>query len=1069
MHSIVAPSTTPPSVVKWDQQRRRHSLTAESGIDEGPTFALGASPLETMHHAQEPANPSGEGDFLAGGGEMGALMRSMDWSSSPLGPLSDWPQSLRTTVSTCLNSRFPILIWWGPELAMLYNDAYRQIVGDKHPESMGAPGREVWPEIWDVIGPMLQGVLERGDATWSENQLLMLRRHGYPEECYFTFSYSPIRDESGGIGGVFCAVTETTERVVGERRMRTLRELSEDAGVAKTVEAAAEAAAEALEEDSADIPFSLLYLLDEEDARLVGTTGLEAGTPASPRRLPLTGAGNPSEGWPLARVASSGEAERIDDVEARFGALPGGPWDEPPSSALVLPVARPAQERPYGLLVVGMSPHRALDESYRGFFDLVAGGVATAIGNARAYEEERRRAEELAELDRAKTTFFSNVSHEFRTPLTLMLDPLHDLLTGAPEQLTPGQLENLRVAHRNALRLLRLVNTLLDFSRLEAGRIEASYEPTDLAAFTERLASMFRSAMERAGLRFVVDAPALPEPVYVDRDMWEKIVLNLVSNALKFTFDGEVEVTLRWDEDHVRLAVRDTGVGIPEEELPNLFDRFHQVEGGRARSQEGSGIGLSLVKELTELHGGRIEVESEVGDGSTFTVTIPAGTAHLPDDRIEAARTLASTATGAEPYVEEVLRWMPEAGDEDEGGPSQTDTSWSARISAPGLGEEEAGPSAPGFPETHGARILVADDNADMREYLVRLLGRSWDVEVVSDGSAALAAAREQRPDLVLADVMMPELDGFELVRALRAQLETRQIPVLLLSARAGEESRVEGLEAGADAYLVKPFGARELLARVGAHLALGKLREEALRAREQVLSVVSHDLRDPIHTIAMTADLLLDLPLDEAERTHHLEIIGRAAARMDRLVGDLLDLGKAETGRLSVEAAPHHPAEIVREAFETFEPQAIDRSLEFDWEAADPLPPVLADRDRILQVLGNLVGNAMKFTTRGGQIALRVDEEEDRATSGGKATEVRFSVSDTGPGISADSLPELFDPFWQGSEDSDDGSGLGLSIAKGIVEAHGGRIWAESDEGAGSTFHFTLPVAGPGETAGAG
>ncbi len=266
---------------------------------------------------------------LAGGGEMGALMRALDWSATPLGPVGDWPQSLRTSVSICLASRFPMLIWWGPELVMLYNDAYRPILGaTKHPAAMGQRGRECWPEIWDVIGPMLTGVLARGDATWSEDQLLLLNRNGYVEECYFTFSYSPIRDESGGIGGIFTAVTETTERVLGERRLRTLRALA-SAVEARTTEDACHRAMDALAENSADIPFALLYLLDTDGsvARLADSVHLAPDTPASPAVIRLDD-GQGDTGWPFARVVATAEAARLDYIPRRFGALPSADADK---------------------------------------------------------------------------------------------------------------------------------------------------------------------------------------------------------------------------------------------------------------------------------------------------------------------------------------------------------------------------------------------------------------------------------------------------------------------------------------------------------------------------------------------------------------------------------------------------------------------------------------------------------------------------------------------------------------------------------------------------------------------
>ncbi|MEI2577995.1 ATP-binding protein [Scytonema sp. PRP1] len=769
-------------------------------------------------------------DIFAGGGEMGALMRnsfgdaerSLHWSQTLLGPVSQWAQSLKTAVSIILNSHYPMFIWWGSEYANLYNDAYRPILGaSKHPQFLGQSAKECWAEVWDVVGPLADSVLTTGQPTWSDNLLLMMDRYGYLEETYFTFSYSPIRDESGGVGGVFCAVIETTERIIGERRLRTLRELASNTAEAKTVKEACHIATQTLSHNPDCIPFALLYLVeaDGKQARLVGTTGIEPGTLERQELIDLT---QETDCWHLARVRRTGQAEVVDDFATQLGTLFGATGNEPPNAALVMPIAQSGHKQQLaGFLVVGISPRRAFDDDYRGFFDLIASNVATAIANASAYEAERKRAEALAELDRAKTAFFSNISHEFRTPLTLMLGPLEDVLTNPSSVLPRHDREQLEMVQRNGLRLLKLVNSLLDFSRIEAGRVQAVYEPTDLAMLTAELASVFRSGIERAGLRLLVNCPPLPEPVYVDQEMWEKIVLNLLSNAFKFTFEGEIAVTLRYCNDHVELDVRDTGIGIPGDELPHVFERFHRVKGAQARTHEGSGIGLSLVQELVKLHGGTIQVSSVVNQGTCFTVLIPRGTAHLPSERIGATRLLASTAVGATPYVEEALRWLPQ--EEGEQGTR---------------GDGERGRIHPSTPPQK-ARILLADDNADMRDYVKRLLSQRYDVETVANGTEALAAARAQLPDLILSDVMMPGLDGFELLRELRAEPHTRETPIILLSARAGEESRIEGLEAGADDYLVKPFSGGELLARVNANLEMARLRQETTR-REQELRAVS-------------------------------------------------------------------------------------------------------------------------------------------------------------------------------------------------------------------------------------
>ena len=743
-----------------------------------------------------------------GESEMARRMRQHDWSRTPLGPVERWSPALRNAVTTSLTCAFPICIWVGPELALLYNDEYRPILGSaKHPTAMAVPGARVWAEIWSTIGPMLAQVMEHGEATRSRDLMLHIDREGYREEAYFSFSYSPIYDEHGKIVGVFCPVIETTEKVVGDRRLRTLRDLARCKG-AESEAALYAAAAKVLEENQQDIPFALIYRVDDggERAELVASSGIEIGAVAAPVDVDLDALQGGT--WLLGTVAQSGGTATISDLSTRFDELPTGSWALAPDKALVLPIQLPGQERPRAVLVLALSPLRALDDAYRTFCGLVATQIESSLADVQALEDERRRAEALAEIDRAKTVFFSNVSHEFRTPLTLMLGPLEDVLSEAHGAVPREVATTLAVAHRNSLRLLRLVNTLLDFSRIEAGRVEANYEPTDLVTLTSDLAGVFRSAIERAGLRLVVDCAPLREPAYVDRDMWEKIVLNLLSNALKFTFEGTIRVGLRSQDGRIELSVSDTGVGIAEADLPKMFQRFERVKNARSRSHEGTGIGLALVQELTKIHGGEVSLESQEGVGSRFTLTIPNGKEHLPEDHISIQRELPPTSLGVMPFIEEALRWLPEADTE-------------IRGEAPSSARHTMA----------GARVLVADDNADMREYVSRLLGRSYEVIAVEDGQAALDQIRSDPPDLVLADVMMPHLDGFELLAAIRADERTRTLPVIMLSARAGEEARIEGLDAGADEYLTKPFAARELMARVSSQLTLSRQRREAERA----------------------------------------------------------------------------------------------------------------------------------------------------------------------------------------------------------------------------------------------
>ncbi|GAA3505041.1 SpoIIE family protein phosphatase [Streptomyces prasinosporus] len=753
--------------------------------------------------------PPAGADVFSADDVVGADLAAVDWSATPLGPPEAWPQSLRTAVSILLSSRFSMWMAWGPDLTFFCNDAYRRAtLGRKYPWALGRPAREVWAEVWDDAGPRIDTVLTTGRATWDEALLLFLERSGYPEETYHTFSYSPLWDDRGAVTGMLCVVSEETTRVVGDRRMATLRDLGSDPGVARTEREVLDLAAHRLGRNPRDLPFTCVYLFQDDGfAHLSAATGIAAGHPAAPA---VVRCDDPGAVWPAGRAAA-GERVLVDLDGPAFGRLPAGAWPRPPDRALVVPLQRRG-DSPYGFLVAGLNPYRPPDDAYQGFVELVAGHVAAGIGGARSYAAQRRRAEELAELDRAKTAFFSNISHEFRTPLSLIMGPVEELLARRGDD--PVLREELQAVRRNGLRMGKLVNALLDFSRIEAGRMRASYEPVELAAVTAELASVFRSAVDRAGLAFEVDCPPLDRPVHLDRGMWEKVVLNLLSNALKFTFEGTIRVAVRAVDGWAQVTVSDTGVGVPPEELPRLFERFHRIENARSRSDEGSGIGLALVKELVGLHGGTITADSAEGRGTTFTVRLPFGTAHLPADGVAAAPRTAPVPA-SDPHLQEALRWLPDA------------TSAVAAV--------EPAPEA--VPAAGSARVVVADDNADLREYLRRLLtGAGYRVTTVTDGTSALDAARTDPPDLVVSDVMMPGLDGLTLVAALRSDPRTASVPVLLLSARAGQEASIEGLQAGADDYLVKPFAAAELLARVRANVELARLRTHHVRWRNALI-----------------------------------------------------------------------------------------------------------------------------------------------------------------------------------------------------------------------------------------
>ncbi|WP_232839976.1 MULTISPECIES: SpoIIE family protein phosphatase [Nocardia] len=727
-------------------------------MSEGPSF-----PPEMLASAPDSA--------------LNVLLADTDWSASGLGPVATWSAELRTAVGICLNSPFPMLIMWGADLAMIYNDAFVPILGAKHP-ALGQSCAVVWADAWPVVGVMIDNVMACGESSYHENLPLVVDRHGFDETVYFTFAYSAIPTAAREVGGVFTVVTETTAQVLGTRRLQVLRELGEVRSVQVVdVETACAAAIDVLGRYREDVPFAAAYLVDPERDSAHAVASFGAQSPEGhliPDRLIPDRIGPEGEGAWIWRAATGAAAQSNSAGSA--------------VTAVALPLAIDA-DHPTGVLLAGVSAHLMFDDAYRGFLELAADHLGSAITDAHAQAAQLRRAEELAELDRAKTTFFTSVSHELRTPLTLITGPAQDALADRDAPLAAVQRARVEIIRRNAGRLRRMVDTLLDFSRLEDGHLAFEPVAVELGGLTRGIAESFAPAVRRAGLGFTVDCPEQLRAVMVDPGHWERIVLNLLSNAVKFTLTGEIGIGVRLRDDQVVLEVRDTGVGIEAEELPHIFERFRQVRGAAGRSHEGSGIGLALVRELAALHDGDAEVVSHPGRGTTFTVRFPAR--HTDDPAVRAP-----THSVVADYVAEALQWSASA----EGADSE---------------------SAPATADV----VLIAEDNADLRTYLSGLLRPEYTVVIAVDGHDALRRARSSRPDLVLADVMMPGLDGLALLRELRADPGTAHTPVIFLSARAGEEAAAEGLAAGADDYLTKPFSSADLLARVRSNLDQARLR----------------------------------------------------------------------------------------------------------------------------------------------------------------------------------------------------------------------------------------------------
>ncbi len=918
--------------------------------------------------------------LLACGGEMATRLTDHDWASTPLGPIETWSQGLRTATAIVLRSRYPMLLSWGADLVMIYNDAFIPTLGTKHPQALGGLLPVVFSEVWGDVGEMQLSVLAGGNATWDEDLRLMIERGHGPEETFFTFSYSHVPDDAGP-GGVLAVLTVTTDKVVAARRLALLNELAQVANQAVAPEPAMAAALEVLGRAEQDLVGSGFYCPAQEPG---GTTTLHAiATCSSPGGDPLPASIDDPDhpaitAWMESRVVHAG-----------------------PSAAL--PVR--GRDGVEGVLLLRPHPYRPFDEDHERFVSLLADQVGQILTVATARAREQARLDALAALDAAKTAFLSNVSHEFRTPLTLLLGPLEDVMDGREKSIERA---DATVMVQSAHRLLRMVNALLDVARIEADGLTATPTTIDLVQITRDLLQPFERAAERAGLRLEVQLDPSLGLLLVDPELWEKIVLNLVANAIKFTDHGTVGVTLTSRGEHLLLTVSDTGIGMAEEDVGQIFDRFHRIETAGAHAVEGTGIGLTLVAEAAGAMDGTVTARSELGRGSTFEVELPLV-----------------------PSVETVADWTPhgravQALADDAAAPTET--------RPPPETEDQGGESC----------ILVVEDNVAVRDRVSRLVATLGKVTTAPDGLAALEVLRSRQVDLVVTDVMMPRLDGLGLLKAIREDDDLRSTPVVLLSARAGPEAAAGAIEAGADDYVVKPFTPGELLARCRTSLELAEYRAEsaASHVRSTLLAGVSHDMQTPLAVITTSLDLLAEPGIDEDERAHIAERARIRSAQLTRLVTQFLDWS-----RLSMNQPL--PVRVERlDLVEVLETIAAEHErVRVSGKSASSKS--WFDRQRTEQIVHNLVENAQRVARSA--IEIQHSRDDDHVT---------VRVIDDGPGVSAEVLPWLFDAFSPSTASK--GSGLGLHVSREAARAQGGELVLESTGPTGTVFALRLPRQRP-------
>jgi signal transduction histidine kinase len=689
-------------------------------------------------------------DFTSDGGETGAALRALDWAANPLGALETWPQSLRTVAGIMLNSSLPMYVAWGPELRLLYNDSYRQILGAKaaHPERvLGQPFRDVWADVWHLVGPMLEATL-RGQPLWFEDHAFTLVRNGYPEPMYASFSTSPIRDESGGIAGVHCVCTETTGKVRSQQerdaalaKLALLDAISEATRVAAEPEAIMEHSTRLLGEYLGATRVAYADLEPDNDRFTIRHDWRVAGavSTAGVYSLDLFG----SRATSNLRV---GRTLLINDVDRELA--PGDGFEMFNSIGIKAIICCPLVKQ--NRLVAMMAVHQLQPRAWTA--DEVA-LVEAVVERCWAHIERVRSTEALREADRRKSEFLATLAHELRNPLAPIRNGLELMRVGAGK---PEVMNRVRtMMERQVGHMVHLINDLLDIARISSGKVVLQLSRTDLQAVVASAVETSLPLIEGAGHELVFDLPPGPVPLDVDTVRMSQVLSNLLSNAAKYTPQkGKITISAATGEGMAAIRVADTGIGIPAESLGTVFEMFTQAPHSIGNARGGLGIGLSLVRHLVTLHGGSVTASSAgLGQGSTFTVCLPLPAA-VPDN-----------------------------------GPD-----------APA--DSAGGQAAPG----QALRVLVADDNVDAAESLSILLQLAGhEVRVAYDGEQAVHVAGAFRPDLAFLDIGMPRMDGYQAARALRALPGMGKLRLVALTGWGAAQDRERSRAAGFDHHLLKP------------------------------------------------------------------------------------------------------------------------------------------------------------------------------------------------------------------------------------------------------------------------
>jgi PAS domain S-box-containing protein len=1017
---------------------------------------------------------------------------------------------MHTAVSICLTSRLPMVLWLGPELTMLYNDAWRPVLGaTKHPHGLGRPGREVWPEIWDIIGTQMRSVIETGTATWSDDLRLTVDRYNYAEEAYFTYSYSPVQGENGDVCGVFSAVSETTLRVIGERRLKTLSELGALIK-AKTSEEALTLSAEALRANDADVPFALIYLFSEDGAtaELAKAIRVESGKACSPLSVDLS----QEHLWPFAEIAKSQTTAAVDDLQRRFEKLPGGRWPAPPKCALVMPLQSLGKTELAGILIGGISPYRQLDDDYHRFYELVAGHIATSVANARAYQEAQKQAEMLAEIDRAKTVFFSNVSHEFRTPLTLMLGPLET--HAAPLHNSDGTLVHLAITRdvteqrrreQAALLLSAIVDSsddaiiskdlngvvtswnksaerLFGYSAAEAvGRsIAELLIPADRQEEEPKILDRLRrgeridhfETVRRCKDGSLLEISLTISPVKdsagrvigaskIARDITDRKRTESAVQSLNAQLTADLSAVTRMQQLSTRLVqaddfpqllgeIMDAGIEITNADMGNI----QLLENGVLKIVSQRGFKEPFLDFFNQVHEGQAACGSALRNRERVIVQDVAQSAvfagsHARDVML-AAGALAVQST---PLI-----------------------SRSGQL----LGMFSTHFRSPHTPTERELRLLdvLARQAADLIERKraeAALIASEVKFRQLAEVGPQIIWLSGPQGQLEFVNQRWVEFSGLDY----EATKDPEQIAQRLhpddhlldhwgKSVASGTlfelEARLRGKDGEFRWFMMRSIPVRdeagEIVRWVGTSTDIHQnmlLQLELKRANhdlEQFAYSASHDLQEPLRSIKIYGELLTGRHGSKlaGEAREFLEFLRAGASRMEILVRDLL--AYTQVTKREAPSEPTEAAYVLATTLESLSQTIIESGASVTY---DSLPAVRIDATHLRQLFQNLIGNAIKYRSPERAPAVHVSAERKNGSWA-------FSVRDNGIGIEPEYYRFIFGLFKRlHTEDEYSGTGLGLAICQRIVERYHGRIWVESELGQGSTFRFEIPSDGSG------